>query len=206
MKNIIWVGVLALSAVIAANAQEESHLAVQAGGGFTHGIGRTGMYTDAGWNITAGIGYNFNSHVGALMNVSQVSLGVNSTTLNSIGAEGGNVNIFSATVDPIFHLMSHGNKDVYLTAGGGLFRRSQSFGPPLPAGVYFSNPFLFTNSSGSSVVNQFSVNKPGWDAGIGVAFGTKWHGKVYAEAKYEHMYLNGVQHTDLLPVTFGFRW
>ena len=36
--------------------------------------------------------------------------------------------------------------------------------------------------------------------------GAKWRGKFYAEAKYDHVFLNGFLHTDYLPVSFGFRW
>jgi hypothetical protein len=50
------------------------------------------------------------------------------------------------------------------------------------------------------------VNKPGFSAGAGVAFGTKWHGKVFAEARYVHIFLNNGERADYVPVTFGFRW
>jgi hypothetical protein len=49
------------------------------------------------------------------------------------------------------------------------------------------------------------VNKPGIDAGAGIAFGTKWHGKVFAEARYDRIFM-GNFHTDYVPVSFGFRW
>ena len=52
----------------------------------------------------------------------------------------------------------------------------------------------------------YSVNKPGWNAGMGVAFGTKWHGKLFAEARYVHVFLNNDERADYVPVTFGFRW
>jgi len=41
---------------------------------------------------------------------------------------------------------------------------------------------------------------------MGVSLGTKWHVKFYAEARYHRMFLGNDRHTDLLPVTFGFRW
>jgi hypothetical protein len=143
--------------------------------------------------------------LGALVDVGVSSLGINATTLNSIGAHGGDVYIFSATLDPIVHLNPHGRFDVYVTGGGGEYRRSQTFGPALLTGGFSPNPFLFTNSAGSSVFH-YNVNKPGYDVGIGVSVGTRWHGKIFAEAKYNHIFLNGFQHTDYLPVTFGYRW
>ena len=44
------------------------------------------------------------------------------------------------------------------------------------------------------------------NGGAGVSFGTKWHVKFYAEARYHRMFLGNDRHADLLPVTFGFRW
>jgi len=50
------------------------------------------------------------------------------------------------------------------------------------------------------------VNKPGVDIGLGFAVGTKWHGKFYAQAKYDKIFLGVYYHTDYVPVTFGYRW
>ncbi len=55
------------------------------------------------------------------------------------------------------------------------------------------------------ILASYSVNKPGIDVGAGIAFGSKWHGKFFAEAKYDRIFM-GQYHTDYLPVTFGFRW
>jgi hypothetical protein len=49
------------------------------------------------------------------------------------------------------------------------------------------------------------VNKPGWNGGLGVALGTKWHGKIFVEARNTQIFMNG-SHPDYVPVTFGFRW
>jgi hypothetical protein len=57
----------------------------------------------------------------------------------------------------------------------------------------------------NQVVSSYSVNKPGIDAGMGIAFDTKWHGKIFAEARYNRIFM-GPFHTDYVPVTFGFRW
>ena len=41
--------------------------------------------------------------------------------------------------------------------------------------------------------------------GAGVAFGALGHGKFFAEARYNHIYMTQ-SHVDYIPVTFGFRW
>lgn len=207
MKSAVYSVIAALAAVVSLSAQETSHFAFQAGGGFTEPVGRTGMYTDLGYNGTVGFGVNVNSYVGALIDVSASQLGVNSNTLNYVGVPGGNINMFSATVDPIVHLMPHGRVDVYLTAGGGMYRRSQILVQPLSAPSSFGGiPYFGYTGPSNEIVYSQSVNKPGFDAGLGIAFGSKWHGKFYAEAKYNKMFLGGIYHVDYVPVTFGFRW
>jgi hypothetical protein len=57
----------------------------------------------------------------------------------------------------------------------------------------------------TQILSSYSVNKPGLDIGAGIAMGTRFHGKIFLEAKYERMFL-GNYHMDYLPVTAGFRW
>jgi hypothetical protein len=57
---------------------------------------------------------------------------------------------------------------------------------------------------GQVVVSSYSTNRPGFDIGAGVAFGSKWGGKFFAEAKYNRIFVGGY-YTDYIPVTFGFR-
>ena len=56
----------------------------------------------------------------------------------------------------------------------------------------------------TQVLNSYSLNKPGIDAGAGVWFGNIWHARFFAEARYEHIYMTGSP-ADFIPVTFGFR-
>jgi hypothetical protein len=205
MKSAVYSVVAALAAVVSLSAQETSHFAFQAGVGFTEPVGRTGMYTDIGYNTSAGFGYNFNSYLGALINLNVDSVGVNSVTLNNIGLPGGNVNVFSATLDPIVHLMPHGRVDVYVTGGGGEYRREQIFVAPLFPTINGGAPY-FGIAPSSQISSSSSVNKPGFDAGMGIAVGSKWRGKFYAEAKYNRIFLSGPFHMDYVPVTFGYRW
>jgi hypothetical protein len=205
MKSAIYSVIAALAAVVSLSAQETSHFAFAIGVGYTAPVGRTGMYTDLGFNTSAGFGYNFNSHIGALINLNVDSVGVNSTTLGHIGVPGGNINVFSATVDPIVHLMPHSRIDVYVTGGGGEYRREQIFVAPLFPGTFGGNDY-FGFAPGKQIVYSSSVNKPGFDAGIGLAFGGRWPGKFYMEAKYNKIFLGGPFHMDYVPVTFGYRW
>jgi Outer membrane protein beta-barrel domain len=190
------------------SAQETSHLAFSVGGGFTTPVGNTGANLNEGWNVRGGAGFNFNSYAGVLVDLGFDSMGINSTVLSNLGYGGGRFSIFSATLDPIFHVNPKGHVDVYVTGGGGFYHQYQDFTQPGTAtGIGFNPFFGFYQATVpvNVVVASYSVNKPGIDAGMGFAFGSKWHGKFFAEAKYNRIF-TGNYHTDYVPVTFGFRW
>ncbi|MBV9503542.1 MAG: outer membrane beta-barrel protein [Acidobacteriia bacterium] len=208
MKSLAVVVCVGLVGAAVVSAQETPKFAFSIGGGFTQGVGNTGAHLDTGWNVRGGVGFNFSSHVGAMLNVGYDHMGINSTTLSNIGVPGGDVQVFSATIDPIVHLNPHGHVDVYVTGGGGLFHRYQEFTQPSVAVTPAFDPFFgfYPATFGvNQILASYSVNKPGVDAGVGIAFGSIAHGKFFAEARYNHIYMAN-SHMDYLPVTFGFRW
>ena len=188
-------------------AQETPRFAFSGGAGFSMPVGNTGRNLDTGWNVRAGAGINFSSYLGAMLNVGYDSMGIQSGVLNNLGYGGGNLNVFSATIDPIVHLKPKSSVDVYVTGGGGLFHQNQQFTQPSVSLVGGFNPFFGFYQvpvATNVVVAQYSLNKPGIDVGAGVAFGKKWGGKFFAEARYNRIF-TGNYHTDYLPITFGFR-
>ena len=208
MKNALLLGVV--STLVGAGtlaAQEFSHFAFTAGAGFTTPVYATGQNLDVGWNVRAGAGINFTPHVGVLADFGFDSMGVTSTQLGNLGYGGGNLRVFSATLDPIVHLTPKSHVDFYITGGGGYFRQEQQFTQPgVVTGTGFS-PFFgfYPVAFGTNiVVSQYSVNKPGFEGGAGVAFGSKWGGKFFAEARYVRI-LTGQYYTEYVPVTFGYR-
>lgn len=198
-----------LSIGVLAQGQEISRFSASIGGGFTQPVGNTGRHLNEGWNISGGAGYNFNSRFGAMLDLGYNSFGINSLTLQSIGFPGGDVHVFSATVDPIVHLNPRGHVDLYVIGGGGLYHRYQQFTQPSTATVTAFDPFFGgffpVTVPTTEILASYSVNKPGFNVGAGLALGTKWHGKVFAESRYHRMFINNM-HTDYVPVTFGFRW
>jgi hypothetical protein len=208
MKTLALVTSFGILAIGAASAQETQRFAFNVGAGFTTPVGNTGRNLDVGWNAGAGFGMNFSPYVGALIDLDYNSMGINSGTLATIGAPGGGVHVFSATLDPIVHLNPRGHVDVYVTGGGGLFHRYQDFTAPSVGVATGFDPFLGfypTAVPTTLILASYSVNKPGLDVGAGIAFGSVWHGKFFAEAKYDRIFM-GQYHTDYIPVTFGYRW
>jgi hypothetical protein len=206
MKSLVLLVGAGLLSLGVACAQETSGFAFNVGAGFTTPAGNTGRYTDVGWNVGAGAGYNFSPHVGALVDLGYNDLGINSATLANIGIPNGGMHIFSATLDPIVHLTPKSHIDVYVSGGGGFYHRQLDSNGPISGAIPASNPFFgYYPGPNNAALASSSINKPGVDIGMGFAFGSKWHGKFFAEAKYNRIIM-GQFHTDYVPVTFGFRW
>jgi opacity protein-like surface antigen len=188
------------------NAQEFQRFTFDAGAGFTQPVGNTERHLDTGWNAGFGAGMNFTNRLGAMVQFNYNAMNINSATLNNIGVPGGNVSIWSLTLDPRVHLLPKGPVDVYLVGGGGLYHRTQEFTAPTVATTLGFDPF-FGNFfpvaiPANTILASSTVNKPGFNVGAGVALGTKWHAKFFAEARWHHMFIDNV-HDDWVPVTFG---
>lgn len=210
MKKSLAITCFGLFTAFGLNAQETPRFSFDLGTGFTAPVGNTGRNLDVGWNIQGGGGFNFSSYVGAMIDLVYNSMGINSTTLGNLGFPGGGVHVFSATLDPIVHLNPKGHFDVYLTGGGGIYHYYQNFTQPSVATFTEFNPFFGgffpVAVPTTEILSSYSVNKPGVDGGMGIAFGNKWHGKFFAEARYDRIFMAGNRHVDYVPVSFGFRW
>ncbi len=193
----------------ALSAQEVQRFSFDVGAGFTQPVGNTARNLDLGWNVQGGVGVNFSSYFGAKIQADYNSMGINSGTLSNLGFPGGSVGIFSATLDPIVHLNPHGHFGVYLIGGGGLYHWNQQFTAPTISTFTGYDPFFGFYPiavPANEVLSSYSVNKPGVNMGAGIELGSKWHGKFFAEARYNHIFMGNNQHADYVPVTFGFRW
>jgi Outer membrane protein beta-barrel domain len=206
MKKIAFYGIL-VGVAGTLCAQETPRFSYAAGAGFSTPVGTTSNKVDTGWNVRGSAGVNFSPYVGAMVDVGYDSLGISSPVLNNLGFGGGSLTVFSATLNPIVHLMPRSSTDIYLTGGGGYFRQNQDFTQPgVASGVGFDRFFGFFPFSTpvNVIVSSYSVNKPGIDVGAGISFGKKWGGKFFAEARYNRIFI-GDRHTDYIPVSFGFR-
>jgi hypothetical protein len=204
MKRLALTCCIGALAIASANAQEFSRFSFDIGTGFTTPAGNASNFLNEGWNVRGGAGVNLSPHVGAMLNVGFEDMGIGGVTLVEAGATGGTVHVFHATVDPVVHLSPNGHVEFYVTGGGGVFHRYQDFNG---SAVSTSNAYnqFFGLYGASSVPNPYSVVKPGFDVGAGLAVRAFGHTKVFLEAKWNHMFLNE-GHTDFLPVTVGLRW
>jgi len=179
------------------------------GGGFTEPVNPIATRTDMGWNIAAGAGVNTTHHLGVMLDFMFNDTPVNRTFLNQVQAPDGTVRTWGFTLDPVVHLTQEGPVDFYLTGGGGIYHRTVEFTRPVvTTGIFFDpwfgfHPGAFTTNQ---VIGSFGQYKGGINGGVGfsVKLGSS-KVKLFTEARYHHIFTRNVA-TDLIPVTFGFRW
>ena len=116
---------------------------------------------------------------------------VNRTYLNQVQAPDGNLRTWGFTLDPVFHLTQEAPVDIYVTGGGGIYHRAVDYTQPVVSSGSFFDPGQY---------------KGGIDGGVGFAvkLGSS-HVKLFGEARYHHIFTRPLP-TDIIPVTFGFRW
>lgn len=202
---LTYAGITALISTSAAVAQEVPRFTFDVGAGFTRSVGSTAYDLNNGWNIGLGAGYNFSRFLGVKLDAAWNGMDINGATLGNIGAPSGDLHIFSATVDPVVHIPLIHHFDFYVTSGGGVYHLDDQFGSPaaVPIGA---NSFFGYYPGAAGVFSNYVVNRPGFDVGGGFAFGGALHGRFFAEAKWNHVFLTNNFHVDYVPVTFGFRW
>jgi hypothetical protein len=207
-----------------------SHIAVEAGGGFTAPVGSdhaqpnptTGTYPSVTWggNVTLGAGWNFNKWFSTLAEWQLNDNKIPGATINYvIGAPndygiGGHVHTWSLTLQPTVYYKTTGRLGGYVFGGGGFYRKVTTFTIP----VLQEECFYFCEEGYvNETLTHFSSNQGGWNVGTGVtwkAFGEDSNTKLYGEVRY--VLVNSPAYTPipgyragnegLLPVTFGVRW
>ena len=197
-----------------------SRFAFEAGGGFNAPESSAITY---GGNFTVGGGLNFNSHLGALIEYQFIQDKLPGALIAEAGAQGGHDRIWSFTIDPVIDLMPKAKNDIYITGGGGFYRKVTSFTDPEEA--EYCEYYYCGEVTENAVVGHFSSNQGGFNVGAG--FQHRLGGmygdsktKLFAEVRYLDVlspavissagpYVNSTTvaaDTKLIPITLGVRF
>ena len=202
---------LCFGAMSVAYAQSEvPRFSGSVGGGFTMPAFTAGEHLNTGWNAEAGAGINLSRFLGVEGQFQFNGLNINDTTLNNAGFPGGDMHLWSLTLDPVIHFAPSNRFNPYVIGGGGLYHRTIEFTAPTVATVTGFDPFLGIfvpfNVAANQVLQSTSVYKGGVNIGMGfsIPLGSS-KAKLFAEARYHHMYTRP-DPTTLIPVSFGIRW
>ncbi|HVC47878.1 MAG TPA: hypothetical protein VND90_11575 [Terracidiphilus sp.] len=199
-----------------------SNLAFEAGGGVNAPTNASSPYITWGANFTVGAGLRINPYLSMLAEYQFIDDKLPGALIAETGAQGGHAHIWSLTLDPVFDLFPSSSNSVYLTGGGGFYRKVTSFTNPVQTqycDYYYCYPGI-----ANVVVGHFSSNQGGWN--IGAGFTHRLGGlygesrmKLFAEVRYLDVLTPAVTtqpnglgtttvaaDTKIIPVTFGVRW
>lgn len=198
------------------------HMAFEAGGGFNAPTRGTGPYVTWGGNFTVGAGWRFDPRFSLLAEYQFIDDKLPGALIAETGSTGGNAHIWSLTLDPVVDLMPKSSHDVYLTGGGGFYRKVTSFTILEP--TEYCTYFYCGIGYEPATVGHFSSNQGGWNVGAGYQHrmgGVYGDGKMklFAEVRYLDIDTPAVNSspnglgvttvaagTKLVPVTLGLRW
>jgi hypothetical protein len=196
-----------------------SRFAFEAGGGFNAPQSSSVTY---GGNFTVGGGLNFNKHIAALIEYQFMDDKLPGYLIAETGADGGHAHIWSFTIAPVIDLFPKSTNDVYVTGGGGFYRKVTSFTDPEEEEYCYY--YYCGVGTENEVVGHFSSNQGGFNIGagfqhrVGGMYGDS-KTKLFVEARYLEVLSpasvsnpNGLgttavaADTKVIPVTLGVRF
>ncbi|SPE18135.1 conserved exported hypothetical protein [Candidatus Sulfotelmatomonas gaucii] len=197
-------------------------LTFEAGGGFNAPISSSVTY---GFNLTVGGGVRFDPHFSTLIEYQFLDDKLPGALIAETNGEatGGNAHIWSFTVDPVVDLAPKATNDVYVTGGGGFYRKVTTF--TFPMAQEFCTYFTCGIGYVPGTVGHFSSNQGGFNVGggfqhrLGGMYGESTTA-LFAEVRYLDVLspaivgksANGLppvtidKDTKVLPISFGVRW
>jgi hypothetical protein len=199
-----------------------SRLAFEAGAGANPPVGTTSSYLTWGGNFTVGGGLHFSRGISLLAEYQLLDNKLPGNLIAETGANGGNAHIWSLTLDPVIDLFPKSTNSIYVTGGGGFYRKVTNFTDPQEALYcdYYDCGIVTQNV----VVGHFSSNQGGWNVGAGFTHrlgGLSGDGqmKLFAEARFLDVDTPAVSSspnglgtttvaagTKVVPITLGVRW
>ncbi len=197
-----------------------NNYALEIGGGFDAPTNKTDITW--GGQFTAGAGYNFSKRFALLAEYQFIDNKLPGAIIAETGATGGHAHIWSLTLDPVVSLFPKSSNDVYLTGGGGFYRKVTSFTDPEEE--EYCSYYYCGIATVNAVVGHFSSNQGGFNIGGGYQhrMGGMYQDskmKFFVEARYLDVMTPAVTtepnglgtttvaaDTKLIPISVGIRW
>jgi hypothetical protein len=197
-----------------------SKYALEFGGGFNAPTDKN--YITWGAQFTMGAGVNFSKRFALLAEYQFISDKLPGKLIAETGANGGHAHIWSLTLDPVVSLFPNSENDIYVTGGGGFYRKVTSFTDPQQ--TQYCYYYYCGIGTVNAVVGHFSSNQGGFNFGggyqhrMGGMYGDSKM-KLFAEVRYVDVLTPAVTTqpnglgtttvgagTKVIPVSVGLRW
>jgi hypothetical protein len=197
-----------------ASAQNLEHANFSAGAGFTVPAYDAGTRLNDGWNLDFRGGVRISEAFLADLDFTYTHSRFNDTTLASFGEPDGGIGIWSLTFQPVVRLAPRSaGIQPYLTAGYGLYHLNFTVTQPETVQTVFCSGFFGCYPAffgTNAVVATNSVYKAGFNGGVGFDIPMHPHSdsrtRIFAEARYNQMFMSSGADVQYIPVTFGIRW
>jgi len=191
----------------------QSHIAAEAGGGFSAPVGNDRPYLTWGGNLSLGGGLHLSNRLSLLAEYQFIDDKLPGAFISAVGTQAGNAHFNSITGSPVIDLTPKRSNGVYLVGGFGYYHKSTNFSDYECCDLY-----------GYEVPeNVLSITSNQWGGNIGLGLYHKLGGDMYgpdtagnselfAEARYLYVHTppisqsNGLGTTELIPVTVGVRF
>jgi hypothetical protein len=140
-----------------------SKYALEFGGGFDAPTDKN--YITWGGQFTVGGGVNFSKRFALLAEYQLIDDKLPGALIAETGASGGHAHIWSLTLDPVVSLFPKSSNDIYVTGGGGFYRKVTSFTDPEEE--EYCSYYYCGIATVNTVVGHFSSNQGGFNIGGG---------------------------------------
>ena len=206
--NRIWVIALAFGiGAPALRAQTEwNRFVAYGGGGFTSPVSDVSQRLNTGWNVMAGGGLRLNRYFSLPIDFSYQ--GLDATVFNDSTRIGGNMRMWSFTLNPTFEYNTRSGFGGYATGGYGVYsRRLELTATDFDLAGYcdpwwgYCYPVVVDSNT---VLRENTTYKGGFNVGGGLTFGPPKY-RFFAEARYHYMFTRDIR-TTTIPVAFGVRF
>ena len=210
LQILIFLFAITLNSV----AQDASPFTFNIGGGPGFPRGGVGSVSDTGGNFVVGGGKNIGQTIGFDGEFYWNGLPPKPSVVAQTGAPGGTANLYSINGNILLHTHEAHHAGLYAIGGIGWYHRNWALTAPtlslgtvcLPTYVWWGVTCTNGLVSSTAILRSGSSDGFGWNGGIGITYRIgDSHVKVYTEARYHYAY-HSQANTEVLPLTFGFRW
>ena len=184
------------------------------GGGIGFPVGDSSNFVNSGGHFVVGGGYNFVTGIGVNTEFMWHDLPPKRSLLDAFEAPDGSARLYAGTVNGIVRIPTKRRFGAYVIGGGGWYHRSGELTNPVLVPGTICTPPIYWWSIGcvdglvpsNEVIASRSSDFFGGNIGGGLTIPLgKGTSKFYVEVRYHHASHSNVS-TDVLPLTFGFRW
>jgi len=207
-----WIILFALFLGSITQAQDFPRWNFNIGGGVGFPLSTTSDFVGNGGNFVVGGGPNFTRYLGVNSEFMWQDLPIKGSVINAFSPDA-NAREYSVTLNGILQNPGTSRIGAYIIGGGGWYHRSgkataQVLVPGTVCPAFWNWWGTCVNGlwPADVVIASGSSNSFGGNIGAGVSVRiAESPVKFYTEVRYHHASHNTID-TDLLPLTFGFRW